>query len=544
MRAFAELYARLDATTKTNRKLAAMRDYFAAAPPEDAAWAIYFLSDRKLKRLVTATQLRNWGVQHSGVPDWLFDESYHAVGDLAEALALLLPPPERASDLPLHRCVEEYLLGLRGRPDAEQGERIAAAWQAMDANQRLVLNKLITGGFRVGVSHGLLVRAVAEQAGLEPDVVAHRMMGEWQPTPEFYRQLTAPEDTAAALGRPYPYFLAHPLEGDPAALGPVADWQAEWKWDGIRSQLLRREGTIFLWSRGEELVGERFPEIVAEAASFPDGTVIDGEILAWRDDAVLPFAELQKRITRKTVTKKLLADVPACFMAFDLLEWQGRDVRSTPLRERRALLAALLQSRPATSRIRLSPTVETATWEALARQREASRANLVEGLMLKRLDSPYGVGRERGPWWKWKIAPLTVDAVMVYAQLGHGRRASLYTDYTFAVWHAGELVPFAKAYSGLTDEEIRAVDRFVRRNTLEKFGPVRRVKPELVFEIAFEGIQRSTRHKSGIAVRFPRMLRQRTDKTPEQADTLEQLQALLPDRPEVAADEPQLFNPG
>jgi DNA ligase-1 len=527
MKAFASLFTRLDATNKTGQKLAALRDYFRQAAPADAIWAVYVLSGRKLKRLVNTGQLRDWAAQAAGVPGWLFDESWSAVGDLAETIALILPPPTAVSELPLHVWIEEHLARLPHLDDDGKRELLQDAWHAMDSGQRLVWNKMITGGFRVGVSQQMVVRALAEASGHEADLIAHRLMGDWPPTPRFFEELMAKETTAGDLGRPYPFFLAHPLEGSPEALGEPGQWQVEWKWDGIRAQLLRRAGNLFIWTRGEDLATERFPEIVADAAHLPDGIALDGEILAWKDGAVLPFASLQKRIGRKQLGKKVLAEAPVALLVFDLLEEAGQDIRALPLRERRQRLQRLFEQREFRS-IRLSPLVAAAAWEELETLRQQSRQRHVEGLMLKRLDSLYGVGRVRGPWWKWKIHPYSVDAVMIYAQLGNGKRASLFTDYTFGLWHEGELVPFAKAYSGLTDEEIREVDRFVRRHTLERFGPVRRVEPSLVFEIAFEGIQRSTRHKSGVAVRFPRMARWRQDKSAAEADTLAALKALLP----------------
>jgi DNA ligase-1 len=398
---------------------------------------------------------------------------------------------------------------------------------------------MITGGFRVGVSQQMVVRALAQASGHDAATIAHRLMGDWTPTARFYEQVIAREASPADIGRPYPFFLAHPLadnvpesyptdrpEAYPTGLGDIGDWQVEWKWDGIRAQLIRRAGSLFIWTRGEDLATERFPEVLADAARLPDGVALDGEILAWKDDAVQPFAALQRRIGRKQLGKKLLQEVPVALLAFDLLEENGQDIRALPLAERRARLERLLGGRTLRS-IKLSPLVEAESWAALARLRQESRQRNVEGLMLKRRDAPYGVGRVRGPWWKWKIHPHSVDAVLIYAQLGNGKRASLFTDYTFAVWHDGELVPFAKAYSGLTDEEIREVDRFVRNHTLERFGPVRRVEPTLVFEIAFEGIQRSTRHKSGVAVRFPRMARWRKDKPAAEADTLAALKQIL-----------------
>lgn len=524
MKAFARLYTELDETNKTNEKVAALRRYFAGAPPADAVWALSFLIGRRPKRLIESRKLAAWAIEEAGIPDWLFGECYHAVGDFAETMALLLPPAAATTALPLHYWIEERLLPLREQDDAARRESLVQAWRAMDEPQRFVWNKIITGEWRVGVSQSLVVRALAEVSGVDANTIAHRLMGDWRPTPDFWAALMAPETRDADISRPYPFCLAHPLEGAVEELGPVDQWQVEWKWDGIRSQLIRRRWQTFLWSRGEELVTDRFPEIEASGAQLPEGTVLDGEVLPWRDGRPLPFAQMQRRIGRKLLGAKILDEVPVVLLAFDLLELGGEDVRSRPLEWRRARLEEVV---PRDSAILLSPIVRAASWEELARIREESRARQVEGFMLKRHGSPYGVGRRRGDWWKWKIQPYSIDAVLIYAQPGHGRRASLFTDYTFGVWDAGELVPVAKAYSGLTDDEIRQVDAFVRRNTLEKHGPVHRVKPELVFELAFEGIQRSNRHRSGIAVRFPRMARWRTDKHPRDADTIETVRALL-----------------
>jgi DNA ligase-1 len=527
MKAFSDLFAALDETTKTNDKIAALAAYFSVADPADAAWAVYFLTGRKPKQVVPTRLLRQWALEAAKVPDWLFDESYHAVGDLAETMALLMPESDRASVLPLHEWVEHRLLPLRGAEEAEQRRALMFAWSELDARQRFLWNKLITGAFRVGVSQQMVILGIARAADLEPTAIAHRLMGEWRPTPEFFRSLVSSEVGTSDPSRPYPFFLATPLEGGPEQLGDRSEWLAEWKWDGIRSQLIRRSGSTFLWSRGEELVTDRFPELAALGDRLPEGTVIDGEILPWNANGVLPFAELQRRIGRKSLTKKILTEVPVALLAYDLLEDGGIDLREHPLQHRRRRLAEIFDAFGPESRLRLSPEVSGGTFADLAREREASRLRNVEGLMLKRKTSPYRVGRVRGDWWKWKIDPFTIDAVLVYAQRGNGKRASLYTDYTFAVWDEGKLVPFAKAYSGLTDSEIRQVDAFIRQNTIEKFGPIRTVKPEMVFEIGFEGIARSTRHKSGIAVRFPRILRWRTDKTIHDADKIETLQALV-----------------
>ncbi len=541
MREFARLFIELDASTATNAKVAALQRYLAHASDRDAAWAVYFLAGGKPRQSVGSRALREFSITASGLPEWLFNECYDAVGDLAETIALLLPPPSRESSGTLADWIEQRILPLRGQPPAHVLERLRVYADELDGGERFLLIKLIGGGFRVGVSRLLVTRALALHAGLDGKVVAQRMIGYTDssapPTAERFRSLVSRDDAAMPLAHPYPFFLAHalqiPLERFAEELGPPDEWLVEWKYDGIRAQLVRRAGRSWLWSRGEELIGDRFPDVLAELDAVPDGTVLDGELLAWRDGAPQPFALLQRRITRKSVTAKVMKDAPAGFIAYDLLERDGEDWRDRPQSERRAALEALARA----SRIVVSPEIRAASWEALAERREESRSRGVEGFMLKHREARYGVGRTkaagRANWWKWKIDPLSVDAVLVYAQPGHGRRASLYTDYTFAVWSAAteprELVPFAKAYSGLSDEEIRAVDALVRRTTVEKFGPVRALSPTQVFEIGFEGIQRSPRHKSGIAVRFPRMLRWRRDKSVAEADTLDALRVLLPE---------------
>ncbi|HGY9624534.1 ATP-dependent DNA ligase [Pseudomonas putida] len=551
MKAFANLYLQLDATTSSNAKLAALQAYFAQAPAQDAAWAVYFLAGGRPRQMVPTRLLRELTLTLSGLPDWLFEESYQAVGDLAETLSLLLPENPHGNDEGLAHWVEVHLLPLRGQPPEVIRQRLPVLWAQLDRPSLMLCVKLITGSFRVGVSKLLVTRALAQLAGLDAKRVAQRLVGytdlSHRPTPQRYLQLVAAESADEHQqrgGQPYPFFLAHalqaPLEQFDALLGPVDAWQVEWKWDGIRAQVVKRDGQLWIWSRGEELVTERFPELHSLAATLPDGVVLDGEILVWKpranaaDIAVQPFALLQQRLGRKTLGKKLLADAPVVLQAYDLLEWQGEDWRNRPQHVRRAQLEALLREHPLTPVV-LSPLLLADDWSALARQRERSRSLGVEGLMLKQRDALYGVGRTKdmGLWWKWKIDPFSVDAVLIYAQRGHGRRASLYSDYTFAVWDGPPdtpgrtLVPFAKAYSGLSDEEMRQVDAIIRKTTVETFGPVRSVTPTLVFELGFEGIALSKRHKSGIAVRFPRMLRWRHDKPVEQADDLATLQALL-----------------
>lgn len=527
MKRFAALYAELE-QGGTLAKLAALKRYLAAAPPQDAVWALWFLGGRKLSRVVAAPRLRQWTAESLQLAPAIVEDCYAHVGDLAETLALLwdLAATSEAEDLGLAAWVAR-LEALRGEDEAVQRARLEAWWRALPTPERFLLNKLLTGALRVGVAAGLVARALAEHAGIPPALAAQRLMGDWPPGLASWARLTGPEDTAGEPGAPLPFCLASPLDvgeaGLDAQLGPVQDWLIEWKWDGIRAQLIRRGGQHWIWSRGEEPMEGRFPEIDMLAQHLPDGTVLDGEVLAWKDGRAAPFALLQQRIGRKRVGAKLLAEAPVQLLAYDLLEHRGEDWRSRPLAERRAQLEVLGREHG----FAVSPRVDAADWTAYAALREQSRERGVEGFMLKRLDSPYGVGRKRGLWWKWKIGALTVDGVLVYAQAGHGRRANLYTDYTLAVWDQGQLVPFAKAYSGLSDAELTDMDRWIRKHTRERFGPVRSVEPLQVFEIAFEGIQASPRHKSGIALRFPRIQRWRHDKPAHEADTLDTLRALL-----------------
>ena len=517
---------------------------------------MYFLAGGKPRQLVPTKILRALAQEAAGLPEWLFDESYEAVGDLAETISLLLPSPTEQHDLGLAVWIEDHLLPLRKTPPEALADTLRMQWRQLAPDERLVYFKLMTGSFRVGVSRLQVTQALAAVGGVDPKRVAQRLMGythiSGKPSAEDYGGLIAPESDNEldfkTSGQPYPFFLAHPfnvpVEQFDALLGPPSDWIIEWKWDGIRAQIVKRAGTVSLWSRGEELVTDRFPELAAMGEALPDGTVIDGEIVVWRKDEALPesvglvqpFAELQRRIGRKTLGPKLLREIPVVLLGYDLLEWQGRDLRTMPQQQRRALLDDLVEQ-VRHPQLLSSPMLTGESWLDLSKQREAARSMGVEGMMLKQRHAHYGVGRTKdvGTWWKWKIDPLSIDAVLIYAQRGHGRRASLYSDYTFAVWEGPpgqpdrKLVPFAKAYSGLTDVEMGRVDAVIRKTTIESFGPVRSVKPTLVFELGFEGIAKSSRHKSGIAVRFPRMLRWREDKPVEEADTLETLAALLPD---------------
>ena len=531
MKAFAQLYSRIDSTTSTNAKVAAMVTYFREAEPADAAWAVYFLSGGRPKRLIPVRRIAQWAMEEANVPDWLFDECYHSVGDLAETIALLLPTNDDAGErhhaLPLHEWVAQRLLPLATMSEEEQRVAVRSAWHELSGTERYIWNKLITGSFRVGVSEQLVARALAGVSGVNEGVVAHRLSGHWTPTSESFSALVASDSRDADVSRPFPFYLAYALESDVETLGDASEWQAEWKWDGIRAQVIRREGRTYVWSRGGELVTERFPELADAAEHLADGTVLDGEIMPWKNGAALPFAQLQRRIGRKKLGPKILADVPVVLIAYDLLEHEGRDLRTEPLSVRRAELARVVERAALGCAFVLSPTIPLSAWADARAAHARARAHAAEGIMLKRLDSGYGVGRRKGSWWKWKVEPYSVDAVMVYAQPGHGRRALLHTDYTFALREGDALVPFAKAYSGLTDAEIRTLDAWIRRHTVERFGPVRQVEPVHVFELAFEGIQRSPRHKSGVAVRFPRIARWRKDKSASEADTMDTLRAML-----------------
>ncbi|MRG47417.1 ATP-dependent DNA ligase [Chitinophaga sp. SYP-B3965] len=528
MQHFSQLISTLAQSTKTNEKLEALSRYFTTADEKDKPWVLALFSGRRPKRVLNSAQMRQWSMELTGLPEWLFNECYHTVGDLAETIALLLPPPEtKAGSHPLHYWLDG-LLRLDKASEEEKSAFVRNAWDQMEYRERFVFNKLITGGFRIGVSQSTIVNALAKAYNIVPATVSHLISGNWDPQQITMTALLNEESSTIDDSKPYPFFLAYALEGGPQTLGDPEEWQAEWKWDGIRGQVIRRNGQLFIWSRGEELITEKFPEITALLPHLPDGVAIDGEILAYDLAAgrPLPFQALQTRIGRKNLTKKQLQEAPVIFHSYDLLEYDKQDLRLLPLQDRRTLLEKLVNKadQPA---LKLSPAIPFTKWEELTALREESRNNGSEGLMLKKLNSVYQTGRRRGDWWKWKIDPYTVDAVMIYAQKGHGRRSNLYTDYTFAVKNGDQLVPFAKAYSGLTDKEIAEVDNWVKRNSLEKFGPVRTVKPELVFEIAFEGIGLSSRHKSGIAIRFPRIHRWRKDKPVAEINTLDDLKKLL-----------------
>ncbi len=524
---FARLVNELSTSTKTNDKLQSLVDYFATAADDDKVWVIAIFSGRRPRRAVNSRLMRAWCAEITNYPSWLFDECYHTVGDLAETLALLLPETKMKGQV--NQSLSYYLgkfISIEKEDELIRKKFILDSWDKMNQDERFVFNKLITGSFRIGVSQKTIVNALAKTVDLSASVIAHRISGNWDPVTTTFAELLSESSSVSDFSKPYPFYLAYALEDEPETLGNPHEWQAEWKWDGIRGQVIKRNNELFVWSRGEELMTDKFPEYFILKDLLPDGAVIDGEIIPALDGKPLPFAVLQTRIGRKNIGKKQLQEAPICFFAYDLLEYNYENWREKPLEERRRKLEEIILPIK-NNAIQISEIIDFAGWNDLAEVRKSSREMNSEGIMLKRKDSTYKVGRKRGDWWKWKIDPLTIDCVMVYAQKGSGRRSNLYTDYTFAVKDGDNLVTFTKAYSGLTDKEFAQVDNFVKRNSIEKFGPVRTVKPELVFEIAFEGIAASNRHKSGVALRFPRMSRWRKDKTVDEINTIKDLKAML-----------------
>nr|WP_297786818.1 ATP-dependent DNA ligase [uncultured Allomuricauda sp.] len=538
MKQFAQLIKTLDGTNKTNVKVQALSQYFNEASNQDKVWTIAILSHRRPPRPVNTRLLRTWAAELSKIPTWLFEESYHIVGDLAETIALVVPSTEKGTEKSLTTFLQE-MLALKQKAEAEKKEYLFQHWSVLDYYERFVFNKLITGSFRIGVSQKLMTRALSKATGIEEDILAYKLMGNWDPNRISFHDLVLEEKESDYLSKPYPFFLAYAVEDDVSDLGDVSEWSAEHKWDGIRSQVILRTNEIFVWSRGEELVTDKYPEFEAFVGAIPNGTVLDGELLPYPNGEIGTFKDLQTRIGRKNISKSLLEKIPVKLKVYDILEWKGQDIRNKTYLERRHILedfySNTIKSNKETIPLLLSNRLQFNSWDDVAHERDLSREKHSEGLMLKRNDSTYQVGRKKGDWWKWKVDPLTIDAVLTYAMRGHGRRSNLFTDYTFALWDINdegekELVTFAKAYSGLTDKEFRQVDAWIKKNTLERFGPVRSVTPEHVFEIAFEGIAPSKRHKSGVATRFPRILRWRKDKKIDEANSLDDLKALIPSK--------------
>ncbi|NND93550.1 MAG: ATP-dependent DNA ligase, partial [Flavobacteriales bacterium] len=520
MKRFAEMFEQVDGSTKTTVKVNALAEYFKEATDEDKVWAIAIMSHRRPKRPMTTTVLREWASESSGIPLWLFEESYHIAGDLAETIALLCHGTSKANSQEVH-SLSDYIhkiIRMKGLTESEQKAMVQEIWKSLDLTSCFLFNKLLTGNIRMGVSRKLMTRALSKATQIEENIIAHKIMGDWDPQKISFQELILDIKPENISSRPYPFYLAYSIKDNAEELGDPDHWQVEWKWDGIRGQVIARKNHLYIWTRGEELVTDRYPELEVLKDKLPQGTVLDGEILAFKDGLPLDFKALQKRLGRKTTSKKILEEVPVVFMAYDILEYEGEDIRQLSMSERRRILEDIY-AKAEISSLLLSPIVEFRSWEELEALLSSSREKRCEGFMLKRKDSAYEVGRKKGAWWKWKIDPFTIDAVLTFAMRGHGRRSNLYTDYTFGLWKGDELVTFAKAYSGLTDKQFAQIDQFVRKNSIQRFGPVRQVEPKLVFEIAFEGIARSTRHKSGVAVRFPRMLRWREDKKAEEANT-------------------------
>lgn len=534
MKDFALLIKTLDSTNKTTLKVKALTEYFENASDEDKVWTIAILSHRRPPRPVNTTLLREWASELSNIPLWLFEESYHIVGDLAETIALVIPSSTASTEKSLTQFLKE-MIALKKQEEADKKAYLYENWKTLSYYERFVFTKLITGGFRIGVSQKLMTRALAKATEIDEDILAYKLMGNWNPDTVTFQELILEENENDYLSKPYPFYLAYAVENEVEDLGEIRHWSTEHKWDGIRAQVILRNDEIFVWSRGEELVTDKYPEFQSFIGKIPNGSVIDGEILPFPEDGIGTFNDLQTRIGRKTVSKALLKKVPVILMAYDLLEWDGVDIRKLPFQDRRNKLHSLFELASKSDlypTLQLSQTMYFDSWEEVSSERTRAREMHSEGLMLKRKDSPYLVGRKKGDWWKWKVDPLTIDAVLTYAMRGHGRRSNLFTDYTFALWNETEsgekeLVTFAKAYSGLTDAEFRKVDAWIKKNTLERFGPVRSVTPHHVFEIAFEGIALSKRHKSGIATRFPRILRWRQDKNIHEANTLKDLKKMI-----------------
>ncbi|KGE16121.1 ATP-dependent DNA ligase [Sphingobacterium deserti] len=534
MRDFEHLFEAIDSTTKTSAKVSAIAQFLQESREEDKLFAIAVLIGNKPKRPVKTTDLRLWASEQSQIPLWLIEESYYIVGDLAETISLILPVVAAKStyvDTSLRKIFEDIIL-MRNLSSPEQRDIVIGYWAQLQGTALFLFNKLLTGNLRVGVSRKLVVKAVASYLDMEETEIEHRLMGKWTPFEETMESLFQENVQETKHFLPYPFYLAYALDKDPDDLGAINDWVIEAKLDGIRGQLIVRKGELFVWSRGEDLMTEKFVEFEPLRDILPDGTVIDGEVIPWKDDKPMDFAVMQTRIGRKNISKNSLLAAPLVMVCYDLLEWEGNDIRNWPLSERRKQLELLLSNYPVSHVLKLSQRLDFDDWTAAESYRKEARTYQSEGLMLKHQDSLYEVGRKRGNWWKWKTDPMTIDGVLIYAQSGHGRRANLFTDYTFAVWDGGELVPFAKAYSGLTDKELHVIDNWIKRNTIEKFGPVRSVTPTLVFELAFEGINLSTRHKSGVALRFPRILRWRQDKPASEANSKDDLLNLIAERDE------------
>ena len=556
-RSFGNLINNLEQCNSTKKKINLISVFIKDIDPRDGSWILLLLMSSRQKRVITGRRLKDILQASFRMPSWLIDDCFAQVGDSAETISLLWPQlkseltdaniecsevynklfNEPKESKPLHWWMETLLPAIKDATETTQNRLILKLWSDIADQDHYLTNKLITGGFRNGVSKGLVVKSIAKAYKLDESTVLERLMKPIEINNIWFQELTHPvsinrTDRGAI---PYPFYLASPVEIEKIKETPPADWRLEYKWDGIRGQLIKRDTGAYLWSRGEELVNHVFPEIIEMAENLPDGTVLDGEILCWQKDVRKPmaFASLQRRLGRKTVNKKLLKECPTVFLAYDILEHKSIDIRAYNLRDRLKLLESvqLNYNHPC---LVIDNEKEFAEWEELIQLRDRARLEGAEGLMIKKISSHYLSGRKRGYWWKYKHDPMTLDAVLIYAQAGTGKRANLFTDYTFALWDNSnknskdrKLVTFAKAYSGLNNSELMELDKWIRTHTIERYGPTRVVEQKQIFEIAFEGVMESKRHKCGLAVRFPRIHRWRIDKPVMEADCIEQAQALL-----------------
>jgi len=537
---FSELFLNLDSSNSTNNKIEVLKNYFLSNDPIDNSWAIYLLTGKSNKRFISGRYLKNLFSELYEYPVWLIDTCYLKVGDSAEVITLLLKNKSTSRkkvllNISLNELLSKTIPDLSKLNDEEKNFKIKNMWETLPEDNHLIFNKILTGTFRVGVSIGLITKSISKLINIDEEIISHRLMGNFEPSIDSYEFLINKNINLQELNsKPFPFLLANTIE-DKIFKHSINDFQFEWKYDGIRMQLIKRSGNVSLWTRGQELVNDSFPELVDKMSHIKDDFVLDGELLVWnfKEQIAFDFSLLQKRINRKSPTRSIQIKYPIIFIAYDLLEINGRDIREIKLENRRIELEKYFSKWHNKTENNISAIFKICNlifpkdWPDALNYKEKSRENNTEGLIIKKKTSIYSSGRKRGIWWKYKVDPMQLDAVLIYAKGGSGRRAGLYTDYSFALWKDKELIKFASAYSGLTNIEIKELDKWIRKNTIEKFGPVRSLKPEMVFEISFEKIQISKRHKSGIAVRFPRITKWRKDKKINDADSLENAYELM-----------------
>lgn len=505
MKRFAELCAILESTANAREKMAALTVYFQDAPPPDAIWAIRLLLGWKPSRIATSQTLRRWARECVQFPDWLFEESCAAVGNLLETLALLIPLPDTPGDVPLHVRMQRDLLPLRDLTENEQRAAVSAAWTQMDAQQRFVWNTLLTGGFRPHVSEKTLIRALSAWRGLPTTVLACRLKQEWEPTVAGYRALFSHDIAALDSSQLYPFQRWYEEPPARGASGAIGDWRIDWHRNGMRAQLIKRGSSVFLWSDDHVIVNDTFPEICEAMAAMTDGTVLDGVITAWSADGPLHRAELERRMKRKRLTKKFKHEVPVRYWVYDLLEIQGEDVRTQPFRQRIHQAAGIIPTEVG-SVIHLAEPLEAASWHRLHALRNDARRHGADGVLLRRWTASACPSTRKADQWRvWKADPLTAPVVLVYVQALNAASGQRSVEGTFAAWDGGDLVPVAKTSAGFSDEDVNAIEEFAKQHTVERFGPVRSLKAELVFTLAFDSVSLSTRRKSGLVLHHPRV---------------------------------------